>query len=128
MHGGRSIASDKSSTLNLKMMDLLIVATSSGETPTVREVVKKAQKENAIISAITATPKSTIATISSFIVYTQGPSSLVDIEDSPSSSKQPMRTLFEQTLFIALEAIVLALMKQTGQSASELALRHRNLE
>jgi 6-phospho-3-hexuloisomerase len=108
--------------------DLLLVASSSGETPTIREVVIKAEKEKAHIAAITATPSSTIATIASFIVHIEAPSTLMDSGDDVFISKQPMKTLFEQTLFLLLEAAVLALMKLTGQTASDLAQRHGNLE
>jgi 6-phospho-3-hexuloisomerase len=108
--------------------DLLIVASSSGETPTVREVVIKAEKEKARIAAITAVPGSTIAALASYVVHIQAPSSLADSEHDALLSKQPMKTLFEQTLFVFLEAVVLMLMRKTGQTSSDLAQRHGNLE
>ena len=39
-----------------------------------------------------------------------------------------MKTLFEQSLFILLEAFVLCLLERTGQSAENLVKRHANLE
>jgi len=108
--------------------DLLLVASSSGQTPTVREIVRKAAEHRARIALVTASPDSTIASMASLIVHVQAPSSLVAPEHGPLLSEQPMKTLFEQTLFLSLEAMVLALMHQTGQTGSELARRHANLE
>ena len=108
--------------------DLLLVASSSGETPTIRESVRKAKEHRARIAVITAVPGSTISAMATLIVHIQAPSSLAAADYDPLLSRQPMKTLFEQTLFLSLEAMVLALMQQTGQTASALARRHANLE
>jgi len=108
--------------------DLLLVASSSGETPSVREIVRKAREHQARIAVITAVPTSTIAAMATLIVHVQAPSSIAASGNGPLLSAQPMKTLFEQTLFIALEAMVLALMQLTGQTGPDLAGRHGNLE
>lgn len=108
--------------------DLLLVASSSGETPTIREIAQKARENQARVAVITAAPSSTIAAMATMVVHIQAPSSIAAAVDGPLLSRQPMKTLFEQTLFLSLEAIVLALMQQTGQTASSLARRHANLE
>jgi 6-phospho-3-hexuloisomerase len=108
--------------------DLLLVASSSGETPTIREIVHKARELRARIAVITAAPRSTIATMATLVVHIQAPSSIAAAAHDPLLSRQPMKTLFEQTLFLSLEAMVLTLMQQTGQTASVLARRHANLE
>ena len=108
--------------------DLLLVASSSGETSTVREIVRKAHEVNAEIIAITAIPDSTVGKLSSAIIRFKAPSSLESAEDDQVISKQPMKTLFEQALFIFLESLVLLLMDRTKQTASDMAKRHANLE
>ena len=112
--------------------DLLLVASSSGETPTVREVVRKASAAGAEIATITATPDSTIAELATLVLDLEAPASLEeDDRDSNLSvltSRQPMKTLFEQSLFLLLESLVLQLMERTGQDAGDLAKRHANLE
>ncbi len=109
--------------------DLLLVASSSGETPTVREVVKIAHAHKASISVITAVRKSTIARMATSTLCIQAPSALEERHPhGPFRSAQPMKSLFEQTLYIVLESLVLMLMRQTGQAASDLAGRHANLE
>ena len=108
--------------------DLLLVASSSGETATVREVVDRAAKQRAAVAAITAAPASTIGKAASRIVKIQAASSLDAPCTAGAGSGQPMKTLFEQTLFVLLEALVLMLLERTGQSASDMARRHANLE
>ncbi len=43
-------------------------------------------------------------------------------------SVQPMGSLFEQSLFILHDLIVLRLMERMGTTASQMAKRHRNVE
>jgi len=108
--------------------DLLLVASSSGETPTVREIALIAHKMDASIFTITATTSSTIAMLSSGLLYLEAPSSLTQEKIGALTSAQPMKTLFEQSLFVLLECIVLRFIEKTGQSVEDLAQRHANLE
>jgi 6-phospho-3-hexuloisomerase len=108
--------------------DLMLVVSSSGETPTVREVVRRAVEQKATIAAITASAHSTIASMASFLICIHAPSALAQPQGDGIPSQQPMKTLFEQTLFITLEAMVLCIMKQTGQTSLDMARRHTNLE
>lgn len=108
--------------------DLILAASSSGETSTVREIVSRAAEQNARIVVITASRHSTIVGMASSIVFIHAPSSLVEPDSGVILSEQPMKTLFEQTLFIALEAMVLLIMKRTGQCSLDMARRHTNLE
>jgi 6-phospho-3-hexuloisomerase len=108
--------------------DILIVASSSGETATVREVVGRANRENAEIIAITARPDSTVAELASSVVFVEAPSTLEASGEGGVVSQQPMKTLFEQSLFVLLESVVLCIMHRTGQGAGDMAKRHANLE
>ena len=108
--------------------DLLLVASSSGETPTVREIAIKASKFAAGIFLITANTESTMARLSTGVLFMEAPSSIEQSETDALKSVQPMKTLFEQSLFILLESLVLRLMERTRQKADDLARRHANLE
>lgn len=108
--------------------DMLLVASSSGETPTIREIALIAHKVGAKVITITANTTSTIARISSGYLYLQAPSSLTYGENDALKSQQPMKTLFEQSLFMLLESFVLCLLERTGQNAEDLVRRHANLE
>jgi 6-phospho-3-hexuloisomerase len=55
--------------------------------------------------------------------------SLGDVtEEHEPKSMQPMGTLFEQSLLILCDSLILWLMSRTGTSASQMRLRHANLE
>ena len=49
-------------------------------------------------------------------------------EDTEKKSVQPMGSLFEEALFISLEALVIQLMEKRGISEKELKKRHANFE
>ena len=108
--------------------DLLIVASSSGETSSVKLIAEMVKGYNADIMTITANPESTIAKLSSRVILLPATSTIKTTKDGFSISKQPMKTLFEQSLFILLESAVLQIMDRTKQKASDLAKRHTNLE
>ena len=108
--------------------DLLLVASSSGETATVCALVQRAQEQGASIAAITASPASTVGRAAALVVLLHAPAALQADASAPLISAQPMKTLFEQCLFLLLESVVLLLLARTAQTAGDLAARHTNLE
>ena len=108
--------------------DLLLIASSSGETPTIREIARIAQEKGTKIALITASPDSTIGKIASLYIKIEAPASLENEEKDGLVSRQPMKTLFEQTLFIFCESMVLMLIQRMKQSMDQLTSRHANLE
>ncbi len=108
--------------------DLLLVASSSGETATVCALAGRAREQGATIAAITASPASTVGRAAALVVLLHAPAALQADASAAPVSAQPMKTLFEQCLFLLLESVVLLLMARTGQSAGDLAARHTNLE
>jgi 6-phospho-3-hexuloisomerase len=108
--------------------DLLLVASSSGETATVCALVRRAREQGATIAAITASPASTVGRAAALAVLLHAPAALQANASAAPISAQPMKTLFEQCLFLLLESVVLLLMTRTGQTAGDLATRHTNLE
>lgn len=108
--------------------DLLIVASSSGKTVSNLVIVKEAVKYKARIFTITAAPSSPIAGLSTSILYMQGPSSLYNHKFNSIFSKQPMKALFEQSLLILLDSVLLMMIKKTGKTMEEIAAKHANLE
>ena len=108
--------------------DLLIVASSSGETPSIYSLVKIATTFNARIFTITANLDSSIAKLSNECLFLKGPSSIYDGNMNSKFSIQPMKALFEQSLLILLDSVLLMIMKITGQSIEDVSKRHANLE
>lgn len=104
--------------------DLLIIGSGSGETRTLVTIAEVASSSNLPIALITATPKSSIALKSNIVLTMHNQS----IREFSENSIQPMTTLFEQSLQILLDAIVLHLMSVTGQTSDILLSRHNILE
>ena len=106
--------------------DLLILGTGSGSTPSVKVIAEVAIKNKLNIHTITATPSSIVASMSSRTIYLNTPSK--EEFSNQDVSIQPMTTLFEQTLGIFLDSIVLELMKAVGENNFTMKERHNVLE
>lgn len=106
--------------------DLLIVGSGSGTTRSVSEIVSLAKRNNLQVICATANPNSNIAKNSSAAIFIKAPTKH-DLT-IPRFSKQPMTTLFEQTLFIILDSIVLKLMEKLNQNHDSMSERHNILE
>ena len=105
--------------------DLLISLSASGGTPAVCAAQRKAASLGADTVAITGNADSELAKSCARIVLISG----VDSKESFGvSSKQPMGSLFEQSVLLLADAIVMLLMEKTGQSGSNMKARHANLE
>jgi 6-phospho-3-hexuloisomerase len=125
MHLGlASWALDDQTTPAIGPGDLLLVCSGSGEMPSIRLVAETAVKRGAALALITREPASSIARMAGVVATFMGR----DREDRQASSAQPMTTLFEQSLWLLLDALVLLLMERLGQTDATMRTRHRNLE
>ncbi len=106
--------------------DLLIVASSSGETQNVYDVVVLAKQHDAHVIVITAMPDSRIAKLGNSVILIEVPTKFSPHNDT--SSIQPMASLFEQCLQVFFDVVVLSLMKETQQKHEDLWARHTNLD
>jgi 6-phospho-3-hexuloisomerase len=106
--------------------DLVLVASSSGETQTVYDVAMLAKSHRARVAAISAIANSRIANAADLLVRLTTPTKFGPTPDA--SSVQPMATLFEQCLQILFDCLVLQLMQETQQSSADLWARHTNLD
>jgi len=107
--------------------DLLIVGSASGETPSVVLNSKKARKVGAGIVAITASKESTVAGLSDMVITV--PTKTPKVPDRAGvSSVQPMGNLFEQSLLILTDIIVMNLMERLSIDSEMMFKNHANLE
>lgn len=113
-------------TANLEKGDLLIIGTGSGETKTLIPIAEKAKSLGGIVAAVTISPDSTIANLADIVV--QLPGSPKEQHESVSKSIQPMGSLFEQTMLLFYDALILRYMTQQGLSSSQMYGKHANLE
>ncbi|EPZ52702.1 MULTISPECIES: 6-phospho-3-hexuloisomerase [Alicyclobacillus] len=107
--------------------DLLIIGSGSGETRSLVAMAEKATKLGGSVALITTTPDSTIGRLAKAVVQIhaqpkQGPSG------GAAMTMQPMGSLFEQSLLLFGDAVVLRLMDQQHIAAAEMFARHANLE
>jgi len=117
---GRSWHVAKSFAMRLKHLgldvgennnDLTIVLSGSGETKDILKIVKKIKRGRII--CITSSDESHIAKEADLI-----------IEIKAKKSKQPMRSLFEQSALVYLDGIVIKLMKELKITEKEMWKKH----
>lgn len=106
--------------------DLLIVASGSGETQTIFDLVAIASKNKCRIAAITGNPDSRIGILANTVVKITAPSKTKAVEGFVSI--QPMTTLNEQSLGIFFDAVCLKIMDKTRETHDSMWARHSNLE
>lgn len=106
--------------------DLLVIGSGSGETKALVSMTQKAKTLEAGVALVTIFPESAIGKLADVIVRLPG--SPKDKEISRSNTIQPMASLFEQTLLIFYDAVILKCMERREITGSEMYDRHANLE
>ena len=107
--------------------DLLVIASGSGETESLVSMAKKAKRLGAAVATVTIYPEATIGQMSGAVVEIHAPTSKSNI-DTGIRSVQPMGSLFEQSLLICLDYVILILMDKKQITGEEMFTRHANLE
>lgn len=116
----------ESITPNITENDMLIIGSGSGETRSLLSMAEKAKSLQASVAAVTIFPESAIGQLADIAVKLPG--SPKDKSDSRYSTIQPMGSLFEQTLLLFFDAVILRLMEQKGYDSTTMFGRHANLE
>ncbi len=106
--------------------DLLIVGTGSGKTESLLHMAEKAKDIGGTVATVTISPDSPIAEISDLIL--QLPGSPKDQTTGNKQTIQPMGSLFEQTLLLYYDAIILRIMEMKGLNTHNMYGNHANLE
>lgn len=107
--------------------DLLVIGSGSGRTASLLTSAEKAKLIGARILLVTIDPDSPIGELADAIVRVPAPSPKAS-GGGASSSIQPMGSLFEQSLFLLLDALIVMLMEKRAVEADEMFSRHANLE
>ncbi|TDM14999.1 6-phospho-3-hexuloisomerase [Macrococcus bovicus] len=113
-------------TANLEAGDLLIVGSGSGETSTLVPVAAKAKQLGGVVAAVTINPQSAIGQLADIVV--QLPGAVKDQAKSDYSTIQPMGSLFEQTLLLFYDAVILKYMEMHQLDSGKMYGKHANLE
>ncbi len=114
-------------TPNITGKDLLIIGSGSGGTASLVAVAEKAHSIGAMVALVTVTADSNIGLLADPVILIPAISPKVD-NDTGVLSIQPMGSLFEQSLLLFLDAIILLLMDTEGRDSGSMFSRHANLE
>ncbi|WIM38910.1 6-phospho-3-hexuloisomerase [Paenibacillus sp. PK4536] len=107
--------------------DLLIIASGSGETQGLVLMAEKAQQAEVTIAAVTIFPESTIGQKSALTVKLPG-SPKDPADHNQYETVQPMGSLFEQTVLLFFDGLMLRLMEHRGGDSAAMFTNHANLE
>lgn len=108
--------------------DCLIIGSGSGTTASLLALAEPAKEIGAKIVLFTIDPNSPMAQRANSVVVIPASSPKARISTPDGQSIQPMGSLFEQCLFLLLDALVLVLMQTYKVTAAEMFARHANLE
>ncbi|MFJ7678361.1 6-phospho-3-hexuloisomerase [Peribacillus sp. NPDC097198] len=106
--------------------DLLILGTGSGETKSLISIAEKATNIGGTIATVTISPESTIGKLADFAIKLPG--SPKDQSEGDYQTIQPMGSLFEQTLLLFFDSVILRIMDKKGLDTNKMYGRHANLE
>lgn len=115
----------ETTTPSIDKDDLLVLCSGSGETRSLAAMGEKAKLLGASLLVLTTNPKSTCGQLADGVIHIQAKAKE---EQGNTESLQPMGSLFEQSLLISLDGLILTLMNQLGMSAEQMFHRHANLE
>lgn len=106
--------------------DLLIVGSGSGQTETLLVITKKARAIGGTVVSVTLSPESAIANLSDDVILLSGAPK--DQTEGSHHTIQPMGSLFEQSLLLIYDAIILRLMEMKELDTHMMYGHHANLE
>jgi 6-phospho-3-hexuloisomerase len=129
MHLGKNIhVVGETTTPGIAATDLLVLGSGSGRTSSLCAMAEQARRLGAQILLFTTDAGSPLARLSNLQVIIPAPSFRVPGKTHDSISVQPLGTLFEQSMLIVCDSLILELMLRTGVSAVQMFEHHANLE
>jgi 6-phospho-3-hexuloisomerase len=129
MHLGKTVyVVGETTTPRLASTDLLILGSGSGRTTGLLAMAERARHQGAKILLFTTDATSPLAEMADFRVVIPAPSLNATAGKSDPISVQPMGSLFEQSMLILCDSLILGLMQKAGVIAAQMLERHANLE
>lgn len=107
-------------TPSIRRGDLLILGSRYGRSGSLAHYVEIARREKARVAVVTMDGKTPLARTADLVATIPVP------EGGPS--QQPLGTLFEQSLLVYLDAVVLLLKRLLHKTERAMSKRHTNLE
>lgn len=106
--------------------DLLFIGSGSGETQSLVAMAQKAKDIGSAVAVVTVKPESRIGQLSDAMV--QLPGTTKEQNQDTLVTVQPMASLFEQSMLIVLDAVILRLMEKSELHSDQMFGLHANLE
>ncbi|MCM3194878.1 6-phospho-3-hexuloisomerase [Priestia megaterium] len=113
-------------TPNFEKEDILIIGSGSGETKSLVSMAEKAKSIGGKIATVTIFPDSAIGQLADVTIKLPG--SPKDQSKGDYKTIQPMGSLFEQTLLLFYDAVILRFMEKKGLDTNKMYGKHANLE
>ena len=110
----------ETTTPSIRKGDLLLLCSRYGRSRTLLTYVEKAHEAGAEVALITMTKKSPLARRVNLLA-------MIPV-DAASKSLQPLGTVFEQSLLLYCDALVLLAMRRLGITEADMAKQHTQLE
>ena len=110
----------ETTTPSIRKGDLLLLCSRYGRSRTLLTYVEKAHEVGAATALITMTRKSPLAKRAEDVF-------VIPVE-AGGKSRQPLGTIFEQSLLIVCDALVLLAMRRLGITEADMAKQHTQLE
>jgi 6-phospho-3-hexuloisomerase len=114
-------------TPNITEKDLLIITSGSGGTASLVSMAEKKASIGFSLALLSIFPNSDIGRLADTVVEIPAPSPKVSSNTAPPSI-QPMGSLFEQSLLLVLDIVILRLMERLDLNTHTMYSRHANLE
>jgi 6-phospho 3-hexuloisomerase len=129
IHIGKTVyVVGETTTPAIAAANLLVIGSGSGRTASLLAIVAQARRQGAMILLFTTDATSPLAEQADYRVVIPAPAFKTAEQVRGLISMQPLGTLFEQSLFILCDCLILGLMQRTGVSAAQMVERHANLE
>ena len=114
-------------TPNITENDLLIIGSGSGGTSTLVSIASKKALIGFNLCLVSIFPDSPIGRLADFTVKVPAPTPKASSHEA-FSSVQPMGSLFEQSLLLVLDIVIMCLMDRLEEDNTTMFSRHANLE
>jgi 6-phospho-3-hexuloisomerase len=129
MHLGKTVyVVSETTSPSIAAEDLLILGSGSGQTASLLVIAEKARRQGAKTLLFTTDRTSPLAKLADHRVVIPAPSLKHATGECSPMSVQPLGSLFEQSLFILCDSLILWLKQRMSVSAAQMFERHANLE
>ena len=115
----------ETTTPPIRREDVLILCSGSGETKSLLSMAQKAKSLDASVVVLTIHQDSSLGQLADTVIQIHA---AAKEDEGVRQSIQPMGSLFEQSLILTLDGIILSLMRRMDQDTGTMFERHANLE